>query len=629
MAEPAADFFLEPIEADGPGFRPAAKAGCEVTPLIDRVHALREMEIAVLAAKRSVAFSGWLFISDAPLQSDSVRSATGGSTWLDLLTFIAARPDSPAVVRLILSDFDPLMEPNLHRLSWRAITALAGARSSLSAAKKKNLQFFPSLHGALIRGSTLSLLGFNLKDMLDDVLKEYNDAPFADAFFKFVQTPGHWSSIEADRGAKRFTRRAKPRNVLNVASHHQKLCIVDGETAFCGGMDVTDLALNDRAHKLKRMHRHRRTFDLLWHDIHCKVRGPAVFDIERNFIERWERESQLFTSTVSELAGHLPDGATLPGFFFERPMPPSRSVPRLVGPSLVQVHRTVSVDAQPSLFALMNPTAGIFETVRQDILDSYLQAIGRATRYIYFENQYFRSRAIAQALIERRKDAPRLKIVVVLPVAPEEFKEGVRDPLTLQPIALQGEIIESLRAAFGADIGFFSLIAPITSRKKSLTHEFRSPQIYVHSKLCIVDDVFASIGSANANGRSFLLDTELNIAWLDAGAKVRDFRLDLWSELLGVPAVEIARWEPETFVAKWRAIAIANARLPPRRRSGFVIEHNNKKFAAVTGGFTLSPALEAFLAIVDLSRRPVAPELMPEEPVPERMEPTAEAPSVS
>src|SRR6476646_1547462 len=198
MAEPAADFFLEPIEAEGPGFRPAAKAGCEVTPLIDRVHALREMEVAVLSAERSVAFSGWLFIADAPLLSDSVRSAVGGSTWLDLLTFIAARPDGPAVVRLILSDFDPLMELNLHRLSWRAITALAEARSSLGAANTKNLQFFPSLHGALIRGHTLSLLGFDLKDMLDGLLKEYNDAPFSDAFFKFVQTPGHWSSIQAD-----------------------------------------------------------------------------------------------------------------------------------------------------------------------------------------------------------------------------------------------------------------------------------------------------------------------------------------------------------------------------------------------------------------------------------------------
>jgi hypothetical protein len=319
----------------------------------------------------------------------------------------------------------------------------------------------------------------------------------------------------------------------------------------------------------------------------------------------------------------------MPGFFFERPMPPSRSIPRPVGASVVQVHRTVSIDAQPSLFALMNPTAGIFETVRQDILDSYLQNIADAKRYVYFENQYFRSRPIAQALIERRKDAPRLKVIVVLPVAPEEFKEGDRDPRTLQPIALQGEIIESLRAAFGADIGFFSLVAPITSRKKSLTHEFRSPQIYVHSKVCIVDDVFATIGSANANGRSFLLDTELNIAWLDAAEKVRDFRLDLWSELLGLPAAEIARWEPETFVAKWRAIATANARLSPRRRSGFVVEHNNKKFAAVTGGFALSPALEAFLAIVDLSRRPVPPELIPGEPLPERIAPTADEPSLS
>lgn len=35
--------------------------------------------------------------------------------------------------------------------------------------------------------------------------------------------------------------------------------------------------------------------------------------------------------------------------------------------------------------------------------------------------------------------------------------------------------------------------------------------VYVHSKLMIVDDVFTTIGSANINTRSMQVDTELNI----------------------------------------------------------------------------------------------------------------------
>jgi phosphatidylserine/phosphatidylglycerophosphate/cardiolipin synthase-like enzyme len=629
MTQPPRGFFVESVTSEGSDFRAPARPGCEVIPLIDRVNALREMERAILAAKRTVALSGWIFITDTPLQDDHVRSSIGGSTWLELLTFVATRPDGPVTVRLVVSDFDPVFEVNLHRLCWRAIADLASARERLPTAHRDNLQFFPSQHGAVLRRRTLRLFGIDLHALLARIVKDYNKGPFLDALVRYVQTPGHWSSIHADRATKRFALRAGPRDVVHLAIHHQKLCLVDGETAFCGGMDVTDLALNDRAHRLRRRHRQRRGFDLLWHDIHCRVRGPAVFDIERNFVARWNDESARFRSTVLEFAGHLPEGATLPRAFAEAARP-SRSAPRPSGPSMVQVHRTVSVDAEPGLATIANPAAGIFETVRQDILDGYLHAIGRAARYVYFENQYFRSTAIAQALVDRRKASPHLKVIVVLPVAPEEFKEGERDPRVLHPIALQGEIIETLTAEFGADIGFFSLVAPIRSALPSLTHEFGSPQIYVHSKVCIVDDLFATIGSANVNGRSFLLDTELNVAWLDPGLKVRDFRVDLWSELLGVPRSEIVRWDPEVFVARWGAIASANARTPPRRRSGFVIEHNSEKFRKVTAELPPLPTLlEAFLAIVDLSRRPAPPELIADPPAPARIVPIPEVAAVS
>ncbi|MEO8631531.1 MAG: phospholipase D-like domain-containing protein, partial [Betaproteobacteria bacterium] len=242
---------------------------------------------------------------------------------------------------------------------------------------------------------------------------------------------------------------------------------------------------------------------------------------------------------------------------------------------------------------------------------------------------YFRSKQIQALLLQRRKEVPKLQVIVVLPIAPEEFKEGDTNPMVLQPMALQNEIIRALTAELGADIGFFSLVARVASRKKSLTHEFGSPQIYVHSKVCIVDDVFATIGSANANGRSFALDTELNVSWVDPALKVRAFRIDLWSELLGLPASEIAAWTPDLFTANWRRIARVNATKSPARRSGFAIEHDHQKFDRIVGSITLPEALEAFLAISDLSQRPAPPELFSRDTAPERIEPIASAPSVS
>ncbi len=598
-----ADFFLDAIDKDGPEFRGAAQAGCEVIPLIDRVPAFQAMERAVLAAKRSVHLSGWLFIAETPLQDASVSAAIGGSTWLDLIAFICDRADAPVQVRVVVTDFDPLFDVELHRLSWRAIAALASARSKLSASNATNLQFFPSRHEAMLGAVMLKLAGLTsmLTDALARQLRAYNKAPFKSAVALYRRTPGHWSSIMLDPRKRRFVLSAHPRDVLHFGSHHQKLCIVDSQIAFCGGMDVTDVALNDRRHRLKRAHRDRKRPDLLWHDIHCELHGPAVFEIERNFVERWQREAQLFANRVPEFAAHLPHGAKLPQFFFEIKLDQTQPRPRLIGPSMAQIHRTLSVGAKS---ALAPPPANLFQTVRSDVLEGYQRAIEQAQRYVYFENQYFRSRQIAEALIARRSQNPRLQVIVVLPVAPEEFDETLLDdPLVAQPIALQNEIIAALRAAFGTDIGFFSLVAPIASARSSITDEAGSPQIYVHSKVCVVDDVFASIGSANANGRGFLLDTELNIAWLDPAMKVGEFRIDLWSELLGVGAHDIAGWEAHTFTSRWRAIATRNAAIAPTARSAFVVEHDESKFADLIGPFVLPKPLEALLSIVDLSHQ--------------------------
>jgi phosphatidylserine/phosphatidylglycerophosphate/cardiolipin synthase-like enzyme len=73
--------------------------------------------------------------------------------------------------------------------------------------------------------------------------------------------------------------------------------------------------------------------------------------------------------------------------------------------------------------------------------------------------------------------------------------------------------------------------------------------IYVHAKVCVVDDVWASVGSDNFNRRSWTHDSELSCAVLDStpdlreptdpaglgdGARrfARELRLSLWREHL-------------------------------------------------------------------------------------------------
>lgn len=61
----------------------------------------------------------------------------------------------------------------------------------------------------------------------------------------------------------------------------------------------------------------------------------------------------------------------------------------------------------------------------------------------------------------------------------------------------------------------------------------RIEDLTVHTKLALVDDVFASIGSANFFSRSMRgTDTELSTAFVTTGDQVRDLRVRLWAEHL-------------------------------------------------------------------------------------------------
>jgi phosphatidylserine/phosphatidylglycerophosphate/cardiolipin synthase-like enzyme len=110
--------------------------------------------------------------------------------------------------------------------------------------------------------------------------------------------------------------------------------------------------------------------------------------------------------------------------------------------------------------------------------------------------------------------------------------------------------------------------------------------IYVHAKVCIVDDVWATVGSDNLNRRSWTHDSELTCAVLDeardgreptdpgglgdgARAFARDLRLRLWREHLGRADGDDADLvDPVTGFAAWRETAGRLAAWDAGGRSG-------------------------------------------------------------
>jgi phosphatidylserine/phosphatidylglycerophosphate/cardiolipin synthase-like enzyme len=252
-----------------------------------------------------------------------------------------------------------------------------------------------------------------------------------------------------------------------------------------------------------------------WHDIQAEIRGPAVGDIAETFAERW-RDPHPLRRGEPERARSLPSVR----------MPPPADPP--AGPHVVQVLRTYPAKRPPYPFAPHG---------ERSVARAYAKAFSRARRLIYIEDQYLWSADVARVLGEALHHRPQLRVVVVVPRFPDE------DDRLSGPPNRVGQLV-AMRQLERIAAGRFAVYDLEGDRWP----------IYVHAKVCIVDDVWMTIGSDNLNRRSWTHDSELACAILDDtpdpreptdpaglgdGARVlpRETRLQLWREHLEVDDV--------------------------------------------------------------------------------------------
>ncbi|HOP35755.1 MAG TPA: phospholipase D-like domain-containing protein, partial [Syntrophales bacterium] len=134
-----------------------------------------------------------------------------------------------------------------------------------------------------------------------------------------------------------------------------------------------------------------------------------------------------------------------------------------------------------------------------------------------------------RALLERLADEnrPKLQVVLVLPQRAHTLMEQA------SLANIQKKLLDSLRAAAKEGGHRLGLYSPVSGTGPS------EVQVYIHSKVLVVDDRFITVGSANTTNRSMGLDTELNLSWEaapDEGESIRSIRearLSLLAEHLG------------------------------------------------------------------------------------------------
>ena len=117
--------------------------------------------------------------------------------------------------------------------------------------------------------------------------------------------------------------------------------------------------------------------------------------------------------------------------------------------------------------------------------------------------------------------------------------------------------------------------------------------IYVHAKICIIDDAWFTCGSDNFNRRSWTTDSELTCAVIDttAGPEAsrplpHSLRLQLWAEHLGLDQNDTRLHAPEAGLKLWNAAADAldhwhqtGSRSP--RPKGHVRHHSTQPVTAL------------------------------------------------
>jgi phospholipase D1/2 len=356
-----------------------------------------------------------------------------------------------------------------------------------------------------------------------------------------------------------------------------------------------------------------------WQDVHSRIEGPAVSNLLRNFILRW--------NTVA----NKEDKLALPKApkEFEQP-----------GKAQIQVLRSAPA-AHVATEQKANSTAGSAGT-QQDIHIAMKNLIAKARRFIYIENQFFVSdfgniggeqgelspaaqfikdggggigdyalravrmaskgnkdamdrlpqNGVLKALLARFKEIivddvtkPKFHVYITLPVHPEggldDATIAVQVYFTMQTLVYGSHsLINGIRRCIKArelkdsnDAHYMRVINNAENTEyesidaddcyeyvtllnlrnwAQLGDRYVTEQIYVHSKLMIVDDRFALLGSANINDRSLLgeRDSEIAVLVMDEDTKradingkgsnqpvrcfAHDLRKKIWGKLFGI-----------------------------------------------------------------------------------------------
>ncbi|KAG2767503.1 hypothetical protein PC129_g18248 [Phytophthora cactorum] len=218
-----------------------------------------------------------------------------------------------------------------------------------------------------------------------------------------------------------------------------------------------------------------------WVDAHFRIHGPAAKEVANNFLQRWNSDYKPNQGLEDDLLSFdNPDYDKLPPIDYA-----SSNTSSKLGNQNIQIVRTFS--------CIYKHYKEFAPRGEQSLFRARIKALKNAKNFIYIEDQYFIY--VPELLDALMEVLPRIQRLIVV----------------LQPP-------DALLKAAGYGRYIYEMIHPMKDKFPNKVQIYTTKSeldIYVHTKLVLIDDVYVSLGSANWNRRSMTSDSELNANVID------------------------------------------------------------------------------------------------------------------
>ena len=315
---------------------------------------------------------------------------------------------------------------------------------------------------------------------------------------------------------------------------HAKVLVADGKKAFIIGSPFnqsywdTDKHLIDEPRKLDK---NKGPV----HDVSIYLEGSAVEHVEEFFIELWNYLSDQCLDGECKISENK---------FKELKAPPNET--HKLNDYKNEADNSLKMENEP-LQIVRSITPDTINKGERGILEAYRKAISNATDFIYLENQYFTNKYIMGALKKALENNSDLQLIMVINEVPD-----VPTYKSWQHYGFEFIGADIAKTSEHPQIGIF------TKWSGKFEDAAKIKNCYIHSKVAVIDDVWATVGTANLDGSSLScaeefgnrevssnhLNMEMNALLFDFKPKkgtIEKFRKTMWKEHLVIDTSDLTR----------------------------------------------------------------------------------------